>query len=66
MAESRYVHLDVEKIVKVTDKAMLLRLEDSEVWVPLSQVADADDYEEGDEDCCVSVTEWFAEKEGLG
>lgn len=66
MSSSNYVHLDVEEIVKETDKALLLRLDGGEeVWVPLSQVADADDYSAGDMDCTVSVTEWFARKEGL-
>lgn len=62
-----WVHLDVSLVKRETEKAFLLRLEDgSEVWVPRSQVSEPDDYEEGDEDCTVSVTEWFAEKEGLG
>lgn len=61
-----YVHLDVLEIEAETEKAFLLRLEDREVWVPFSQIADADDYERGDTDCTVSVTQWFADKEGLG
>lgn len=66
MSASNYVHLDVEVIVRETEKAFLLRLESGEeVWVPISQVADADDYSEGDTDCTVSVSEWFARKEGL-
>ena len=65
MGAGRYVHLDVEEIVRGTDKALLLRIDGEEVWVPLSQIADSDDYEVGDMDCTVSVTEWFASKEGL-
>ena len=63
---SRYVHLNVEKIEHETATAFLLRLEDdSEYWIPKSQIADPDDYEEGDENCTVSVTEWIAAQKGL-
>jgi len=66
MGASGWVHLDVLLIVRETDKALLLRLESGEeVWVPKSQVSDPGDYAEGDENCTVSVTEWFAEKEDL-
>lgn len=70
MSQSGYVHLDVARVVKITEKAMLVKLacdDESNVgrWIPLSQVADADNYEEGDENLTVSVTEWWAKKEGL-
>ena len=65
MSASNYVHLDVEEVVCETKKALLLRIDGTEVWVPLSQIADASDYSAGDTDCCISVTQWFAEKEGL-
>lgn len=62
---SNYVHLDVDEVVKETEKALLLRIGDEELWVPLSQIADAADYSAGDADCTVSVTKWFADKNGL-
>lgn len=52
-------------IEKITEKAMLVSIGDEWIWLPLSQVADADDYEEGDEDCTISVTEWIAREKGL-
>ena len=62
-----WVHLDVDLVVRETDKALLLRLEGGEeVWVPKSAVADAGDYAEGDADATVSVAAWWAEREGLG
>lgn len=61
-----YVHLDVAKILKRTEAALLVRLEDgSEHWLPLSQVSDESDYDEGDLDCTVSITRWLAEQRGL-
>lgn len=61
-----WVHLDFEEIVAETEKALLVRLEDGqEVWLPLSQISDADDYRQGDEDGTISVTEWIAKQKGL-
>lgn len=66
MDDREYVHLEVELITKATGKAFLLVLEDGEqVWMPFSQIADVDDYAEGDEDVTISVTEWIAEQKGL-
>ena len=66
MGASNWVYLDVQEILRETDKAMLLRLESGEeVWIPLSQIDDADTYSEGDRSCMISVTEWIAEQKGL-
>lgn len=65
MSASNYVHLDVDEIKVVTDKAMLVVIGDEEHWLPLSQVADPDDYAVGDEDLTLSVTEWIARQKGL-
>ena len=62
---SNYVNIDVDRILKVTDKALLVRIGEEEHWLPLSQIADADDYEEGDVDLTLSITEWIAEQKGL-
>lgn len=62
---SSYIHLDVERIARETDMALLLVIDGDELWVPKSVIADADTYGEGDEDVTVSVQMWFAEKEGL-
>ena len=62
---SDYVHVEVEKIVKETDSALLCRIDGKEIWIPLSQIADSDDYREGDEDCEISITEWIAKQKGL-
>lgn len=64
MGASNYVHVQVERIVKETDKALLCLIDGEEIWIPTSQIADSDDYREGDEDCEISVTSWFARKQG--
>jgi hypothetical protein len=66
MSASGWIHLDFERIVRETDKALLVRLEDGEeVWLPLSQISEPDSYREGDENGTISVTEWIAEQKGL-
>jgi hypothetical protein len=65
MSASRFVHLDVEEVLRVTDKALLLRVDGEDVWIPLSQIDDAGQYEQGDHDVTVSVTEWIAKQKGL-
>ncbi len=66
MSASRYIHVAVEEIRAVTDKALLCLIEGQEYWLPLSQVADAEDYEKGDKDLTLSITEWIADQKGLG
>ena len=65
MSASNYVHLDVDEVLRETDKAFLISLGGEEFWVPKSQIADAGGYEEGDVDCVMSVTKWFADKQGI-
>jgi len=67
MSQSGYVHIDVERIVRETDKAFQVLLEGGElVWLPKSQIADADAYEVGDEDASMSITEYIAREKGIG
>lgn len=64
-----WVYIAVEKIERVTDKAFLVRTEQGEKhWIPYSHVSpeDRDDYEEGDIDLEMPVTEWLAKEKGLG
>lgn len=65
VSHSHWVHLDVELVKKVTEKAMLVVVGGEEYWLPLSQVSEGEKYEEGDADLTVSVTEWIAKQKGL-
>lgn len=66
MGESSYVHFDFEEIKAETDKALLVRFEGGrEEWVPLSQVADPDDYKAGDVGGTISLTEWIVREKDL-
>lgn len=62
----RTVTLRVAEVLRETDLALLLLLDDDdEHWVPKSVIEDADDITTGDTDLEVQVAEWFCEKEGL-
>lgn len=65
MSQSNYVHIEVDEILKETDNAFLVLYKETEVWLPKTQIADVRDYEEGDVDCTLSITEWLAKKIGV-
>lgn len=65
MSLSHYVHLEVDEILKETEAAFLVLINDEELWLPKSMVADAKDYEVGDVDCTMSIPEWLARKHGF-
>ena len=65
MGESRWVHLDFDEILRETEKAFLIRIDDEEYWIPFSQIADPEEYREGDTDGEISITEWIAREKGL-
>lgn len=58
-----WVHIDVAEILRETDKAFKVRLESGEeYWLPKSQISDADDYNEGDVNATMSITQWIADQ----
>lgn len=65
MSASGYVHLEDCEVLRVTEKAILIKWDGSQYWLPVSQVADADNYEAGDKDVTVSITEWIAGEKGI-
>lgn len=65
MSASRYIHLAGVNILRETDKAFLIELDGEEYWIPMSQVADPEDYQEGDVDVELSITEWIAGEKGI-
>jgi hypothetical protein len=62
-SNGNWVHIEVAEVLRETDKAFKVRLEDGgEYWLPKSQISDADDYNEGDVNATMSITEWIAEQ----
>ncbi len=65
MSKSGYVHISVDEILRITDKAFRVLLDGEEIWLPSSQISDAGDYSEGDKDITLSITEWIANQKGI-
>jgi hypothetical protein len=66
MSASNYVHIDVVEILKETERALLVAMDDGEeFWIPKACIADDEEYEEGDMDVTISVLEKFAREKGL-
>lgn len=65
MAASNYVHLEDCTIIRETAMAFMIGYDGGEYWIPKSQIADPDTYDEGDEGVTVSITEFIADKLGI-
>lgn len=66
MSASGWVYIDVDEIVAESANAFLCRIGDEKLWLPKSQVSDAEDYQAGDEGVTLAVTEFIARAKGLG
>lgn len=65
MGQSHYVHLEDCRIVRESAAALLIEYDGEEHWIPRSQIADHEIYDEGDEGVTVSITEWIADQKGI-
>lgn len=69
MSASNYHHIDNVLVLRATDRALFVRLpeteewDEEETWIPRSQVVEGDEWEVGDEGT-LSVTEWLARQRG--
>lgn len=65
MPSDAYVDVEVEVVVHLTDKAILVLIDQlGERWIPLSQLR-GDPPAVAECDVTLEVSRWFAEKEGL-
>ena len=65
MGASYYVHLEGCEVVAQTESALLINYDDTEYWIPRTQIKGEDTYDVGDEDVTISITEWIAKKKGI-
>ena len=66
---SGYTTIDIDRVVSMTDAAVLVRIDEDERWLPFS-VLDEDTRELLESACgdgvrALEVAVWFAEREGL-
>jgi hypothetical protein len=60
------VTLEVTEVLRETDKALLVLVEEMEVWIPKSIIDDDSEcYSKKSGPGDLIVPEWFAEREGL-
>ena len=57
-----WVEIDVDEVVKETDEAILIRIEDEEMWIPTSQ---CEDWPDEGEAGIVTMMEWIAIEKDL-
>lgn len=62
---SKYADIDYDDVKVITDKALLLEIDDVEQWVPLSVIDTTPLPEVGSGSGELSIQEWFAFREGL-
>ncbi len=65
MSASNWVHLEDCEVLKETEKAILIRYDDEEIWLPRSQVSEGDKYTAGDKGVTVSISEYIAREKGI-
>ena len=62
--DTEYIGIDIDQIVHVSERAVLVRIDDYEHWIPLSVLEPGTDGDLGEENI-LHVAEWFAEREGF-
>lgn len=62
---SKYVTIDFEEILEESPNALLVNIENEEVWIPRSQIEEGQKVDVGDCYGELSITQWIAEKKNL-
>jgi hypothetical protein len=63
--ERQFVDVWVDDIIKVTPKAILILIDDHELWLPISQVEDGDRVQSGSGEQILAIAKWLAIKNGF-
>lgn len=68
MGASNWVWLEECKIVRRTDKAILIKYDGAEYWIPDSQMDDPEAYrsfKDGEDGITIGISEWIANEKGI-
>jgi hypothetical protein len=61
----RFIDIEVDEVLRITDSAMLIVIDNEEHWIPLSQIdEDGPILGEGDSGE-MRITKWIAEKKEI-
>lgn len=69
MSHSGYVTLDNCRVMRETDNAFLIHIDEvGQHWIPKSQISpeDVDSCVVGETGLSISITEWIADQKGIG
>jgi len=65
MGMTKYVHLEGCRVIRDTEKAILIEYNGEQHWLPRSVVSNGDNYEQGDKDLTISIPEKWANEKGI-
>lgn len=68
MRDDRYdlVEVEVDRVIRTTDKAVLCLIEDEEIWLPWSQIDEGSEIESVGDSGTIYIPQWLADEKGLG
>jgi hypothetical protein len=64
MGTPRWVEIEIDEILRETEKAIQVRRGEEIEWMPKSQIRDGEELGVGECDLVISVAEWLAEEKG--
>ena len=64
MAYKKMIDITIDSIVRKTDKAILAKIGDEEIWLPKSQIT-YNQNQDPDTPQEIGMSEWIAEQKGL-
>lgn len=65
MPGDNWIEVQVTRIIKETDAAFLVEIEEEEYWLPKSQIWEPETYSESDEDVSMEITRFIADTKGI-
>jgi hypothetical protein len=60
--EDEWVEIDIDKVIRETNEAILIKIDKENIWLPKSQL---DDYPEVGESGIILIKTWLAEEKEL-
>jgi len=65
MSNKKMVDIDIDEVVRTTDMAILVKIDDEEIWLPKSQIKVKETSISSGDASKISVVEWLAMDKGL-
>lgn len=62
---ARWIEIEIDEVIRESDKAFLLRIDGEEHWIPKSQIQSPEDIRIGECEFEIKISEWIADQKGL-